>query len=198
MATAAQIAANRLNAQNSTGPRTAEGKARCAHNAVRHGLTAKHLIVRDDEREDFECLRAGLAAEVAPQGPLEQIVFDELIHAAWNLRRFRRLEAEAETASPDPLADPDLDAFLDRLARYQARAQRSWYRALKELRTLQTNRILRARTIDPDEEQSTPALASIGELIKQTQSQGPISYEIDLMRRLGMSPIVLAPHEKEE
>src|SRR2546421_474456 len=38
MASERQIAANRRNAQNSTGPRTAAGKARAADNARRHGL----------------------------------------------------------------------------------------------------------------------------------------------------------------
>jgi hypothetical protein len=45
MATAAQIHANRANAQKSTGPRTAEGKAKVAQNAVQHGLLAQRTIV---------------------------------------------------------------------------------------------------------------------------------------------------------
>ena len=39
MATERQIAANRRNARNSTGPRSTAGKTRTARNAYRHGLT---------------------------------------------------------------------------------------------------------------------------------------------------------------
>jgi hypothetical protein len=39
MATARQIAANRRNAQRSTGPRTAAGKSTSSRNALRHGLS---------------------------------------------------------------------------------------------------------------------------------------------------------------
>ncbi len=39
MSTQAQILANRRNAQNSTGPRTPQGKAAVSQNAVKHGLT---------------------------------------------------------------------------------------------------------------------------------------------------------------
>ncbi len=38
MASARQLAANRRNAQHSTGPRTARGKSRSKQNALRHGL----------------------------------------------------------------------------------------------------------------------------------------------------------------
>jgi hypothetical protein len=39
MTTEKQIAANRLNARRSTGPKTAAGKRRASQNALRHGLT---------------------------------------------------------------------------------------------------------------------------------------------------------------
>ncbi len=49
MATEAQLAANRRNAQKSTGPRTAEGKAVVAQNAVQHGLLAREGVLRGED-----------------------------------------------------------------------------------------------------------------------------------------------------
>ncbi len=42
---------NAQNAQHSTGPRTPEGKAAVAQNAVTHGLTAQNIIPRTDEEK---------------------------------------------------------------------------------------------------------------------------------------------------
>jgi hypothetical protein len=43
MTTQAQIKANRLNAQKSTGPKTAEGKAIVAQNAAKHSPFAQKI-----------------------------------------------------------------------------------------------------------------------------------------------------------
>lgn len=50
MASEKQIAANRRNASNSTGPKTKTGKKRASLNAFRHGLAAKGLRTIDAER----------------------------------------------------------------------------------------------------------------------------------------------------
>lgn len=97
-----KLAANRANAQHSTGPKTEDGKARVSQNAVKHGLTSKDIIVRPDEREEFEALQSDLLAEIAPFGALEGLLFEQLLHAAWNLRRLRRLEAKAFDGAADP------------------------------------------------------------------------------------------------
>jgi hypothetical protein len=41
MTSTRQLEANRANARRSTGPKTASGKARVAHNAITHGLLAR-------------------------------------------------------------------------------------------------------------------------------------------------------------
>ena len=47
-------AANRANAQKSTGPKTAEGKARSRLNAVTHGLCAVVIEIPGEDRELLE------------------------------------------------------------------------------------------------------------------------------------------------
>jgi protein subunit release factor B len=45
MSTKAQTKANQQNAQKSTGPKTAEGKAVVSQNAVKHGLFAAEAVI---------------------------------------------------------------------------------------------------------------------------------------------------------
>jgi hypothetical protein len=171
MSSTPQLTANQANAQHSTGPRTDEGKARVSQNALRHGLTARHLVIRDDEREEYADLLNSLSSELDPQGAVETVAFHELLHAAWSLHRFRRIEAEASRGSVEDFTDPATTTVLDRLTRYQSRAQRAWQKALHELRVLQTNRALRAIKLDQQEAAEVPAIASINDLTKQTQSE---------------------------
>ena len=171
MSSTPQLTANQANAQHSTGPRTDEGKARVSQNALRHGLTARHLVIRDDERQEYADLLNSLSSELDPQGAVETVAFHELLHAAWSLHRFRRIEAEASRGSVEDFTDPATTTVLDRLTRYQSRAQRAWQRALHELRVLQTNRALRAIKLDQQEAAEVPAIASINDLTKQTQSE---------------------------
>ena len=63
--------ANRSNAQKSTGPRTAEGKAVAAQNAVRHGLLAQEVVVKGEDPGEFEFYRQQMLAELAPAGQME-------------------------------------------------------------------------------------------------------------------------------
>src|SRR5271169_691028 len=94
MSSAAQAFANRENAQHSTGPRTAEGKAKVATNAQTRGLTASHPVIRPGEEPAFEALSASLRLSLLPEGALEEILLGRIIHASWNLQRVDRLESE--------------------------------------------------------------------------------------------------------
>lgn len=158
MATAAQVHANRMNALHSTGPRTDEGKAASSRNALTHGLNSTEFIVRDDEQEAFAQLRDSLLEELRPETPLARHLFSQLLHAAWTMHRVHRIEAEMVDNLADPLANDSCRHQLDLLARYHARAERSYYRALKELREHTTNLYLRD-TLPPILRTELPGLA---------------------------------------
>jgi hypothetical protein len=77
--TKARQRANKANAQKSTGPRTAEGKARSSQNAARHGLSQfARLATVDDHAEEAQDLvsqfrEAGVNGEAAALAAQAQI-----------------------------------------------------------------------------------------------------------------------------
>jgi hypothetical protein len=168
MASEARVLANRANAQHSTGPRTPEGKAAVARNAVRHGLTSRDLVIREDEREEFEALQSSLYDEVQPYSALQSVLFEQLLAAAWNLRRVRRLEAELFDGVKDPMVSEELEPKLERLDRYRARFERTLHRTMKELRACQTDAAVHA-AVALETGENLPGFTQIGQMIKQAR-----------------------------
>jgi hypothetical protein len=159
MATRKQRAANRRNAQLSTGPKTPEGKAAVRLNALKHGLTVEDAVIFEEDREAFNDLFNTLLDDLLPVGPLETAFVHQIVMAQWRLARCRKLETGIFALSYDddrqdleaghPGFDPnEALAFLFRrntetlatLSRYEARAERALYRALHELQRLQAAR----------------------------------------------------------
>ena len=60
MATAAQVTANRANAQHSTGPRSEQGKARSSQNNLRYGFRSQSVLLPGDDPAEYEELLAEL------------------------------------------------------------------------------------------------------------------------------------------
>ena len=71
----ARAEASRKNGARSRGPRTAEGKARSAQNALKHGLRAqKYVVLPDEDAAEFAALETALIEELAPQGALQGVL----------------------------------------------------------------------------------------------------------------------------
>jgi hypothetical protein len=93
MASKRQLEANRLNARHSTGPKSDLGKARTRPNAVKHGLTAKDVVIGDEDPQDFEALRTELLRDFEPGTRIEYELIDRLASLLWRIRRIPGLEA---------------------------------------------------------------------------------------------------------
>jgi hypothetical protein len=88
-----QKTANRANAQKSTGPRSPNGKARAAQNALKHGLTAVTPVLPDEDASAFEELRQRFFAQFQPDTALEIELVEDLTCLLWRLRRVPPIEA---------------------------------------------------------------------------------------------------------
>ncbi len=150
---------------NFTGPRTPEGKAISSMNALKHGFSSKKFIIMPGQEDDFKKLESDLIAEVRPEGALELTLFHLLLRDAWTLHRVELRQAEMADSGRDPLFDPSCEKEFDRIERYHARTQASFHRGLRQLRTLQTNRILQTVIPEPLGKGALPALVKPTEIV---------------------------------
>jgi hypothetical protein len=120
MTSEAKIAANRRNAQRSTGPRAALAKARIRRNALRHGLAA--LVVSDPAvAAEVERIAAAIFGEHADRLEREQALI--VAEAQVTLKRVRRARAQImeQMSLVPPTQHPDARdsaSMVDRTAPY--------------------------------------------------------------------------------
>jgi hypothetical protein len=124
MASDAQVAANRINAQKSTGPRTAEGKAVVSQNALKHGLLAREAVIRGEDPGEFEFYRDRMLGELAPVGMTESALAERAVGLSWRLRRAERVQNEVfDTLYSDQTDNPLAKLTQSMLPKHLARPQ---------------------------------------------------------------------------
>ena len=148
------------NLQVSTGPRTAEGKAIASKNAITHGLFTKGDFIRPGDENIYAQSKTDVHTHLAPAGPLEYNLTDEIHRAIWRLRRCGEVEATLAVtlaATPDaatqaPMPDPMQHESTAKLQlsvdRARSQAHRLLHKSTAELRKLQTDRNFRNETHD--------------------------------------------------
>src|SRR6202171_1434775 len=159
MSSPAQYAANRLNGAKSTGPASPKGKVRSSLNALRHGLTARVVVLPSEDLNAYQAFSREIVDSLDPQTPLERQFAQTVADNQWRINRIRSVEdgmlAEAHFARAG-----DFDAehpgihsaftasrafqahsqdFVN-LSIYEQRLHRSMREALRLLDELQTKR----------------------------------------------------------
>jgi hypothetical protein len=146
-----------------TGPRSAEGKAASSQNATTHGLSSARVVLPHEDQAAFLQLAASLHADLAATGAHEAFLAQQMAESQWRLNRVRRIETAlmdqillGAEQGPDP-EDQMARAMIERggdplgkIERYAAAAERSYYRARRELTTyrkVQNELDLQARQI---------------------------------------------------
>jgi hypothetical protein len=144
-----KLSANRRNAQKSTGPKTPQGKAAVACNAIRHGLSAGFTVLPHEDQAAFDQMLENYRKEFNPQTGHTTFLVQQLAQSRWRLERIRRFEAAAfeymlsEDGATLNETNPDARIVakiasktgdpLPILHRYAVDAERSYYRAHREL-----------------------------------------------------------------
>jgi hypothetical protein len=112
-----QIEANRQNAQQSTGPKTTEGKAIAKLNAIKHGILSEAVLITkgggQERKEIYLALSNGLRDYFQPQGTMEETLVEQIMVTLWRKRRVLRYELGCLRKQLDDcrksVEDPDED-----------------------------------------------------------------------------------------
>jgi hypothetical protein len=151
MPTQKQIAANRSNAQLSTGPRTEQGKAISRMNALKSGIDAVNEAASGESPAVLAALSDEYDHEFQPIGLVERLLVDILIKDDWLLRRYRFLAAdlvnhgvavafEAKRGAEFGAGFANNTESFNRLHRHTIDTERSFFAHLGELERRQALR----------------------------------------------------------
>src|SRR5208283_3801466 len=109
----ARLAANRANAQKSTGPKTPEGKLRSAANACQHGFAGSNFaVIRLEDPAEIDKFKADLVATYQPVNSQEIFAIESIAVAQQSMRRASRLESGLFTACLNEAFDRRSDRVL--------------------------------------------------------------------------------------
>ena len=132
--------ANRANAQKSTGPVSAEGKARSSQNRTVHGLTGAFRVLEGEDQEKFDALVNQLVHDEKPVGIAEIELVKKMAQHMWLSERASRFQEACFLVmpqTPDQIENVEAEIRvgpeLERYTRYQAHHDRAYSRASAEL-----------------------------------------------------------------
>jgi hypothetical protein len=156
----ARAEASRRNRAMSRGPKTPEGKAHSAQNALKHGLRAqKHVVLPGESATEFAALETALLEELVPEGALQSVLAQRVVAAAWRLSRAERLEVELfahhlrgeRNLGLALIRDGNGARAFDTLLRYRGGTLAELWRALRTLKALQAEATLCEAPAPPPE-----------------------------------------------
>ena len=154
-----RAAANKANAQHSTGPRTETGKQRSSLNAYRHGLTGQTLVLPTEDVAAYQRHSQALLDEYLPNGATEIQLVQSLTDTSWRMHRAAAVETNLFTLGITEMENriranhPEAEAALamaatfrdnvrafSNISVYSQRLSRQFERTLNQLRQIQAER----------------------------------------------------------
>src|SRR6202050_5433342 len=154
-----QYAANRLNAEKSEGPTSPQGKARSSMNALRHGLTARVVVLPSEDMDAYRAFSKEIVDSLDAQTPVERQFAQTVADNQWRINRIRSIEdgmlgmGHFEAAGKFDCPPSEIHSAMNaarpfrhhsksfvNLSIYEQRRHRSIKESLRQLRELQAER----------------------------------------------------------
>jgi len=146
-------------AEKSHGPTSPQGRVRSSMNALRHGLTARVVVLPSEDMAAYKAFSKEIVDSLDPQTPVERQFAQTVADNQWRINRIRSIEdgmlgmGHFEAAGDFDTDHPefhsamtaarafreDSKAFVN-LSIYEQRLHRSLKEALRQLKELQTER----------------------------------------------------------
>jgi hypothetical protein len=152
-------------ASKPTSGRTPEGKARSSMNALRHGLTARVVVLPSEDMDAYQAFSKEIIDSLDAQTPVERQFAQTVADNQWRINRIRSIEdgmlgmGHFEAAGNIDVGHPEIHAaftaaraFRDdsksfvNLSIYEQRLHRSMKESLRQLKELQAERREREKT----------------------------------------------------
>ena len=132
-----QHAANRQNAQKSSGPKTPEGKAAIRFNALTYGLRTRATLLAQENGQEYSQLWDELEADWQPQNRTERCYLETMVTSQWLLKRV----AESESRIYERIAfGEEQFKMLAYVAKQRAQLERSFRTAVADMKQSQKER----------------------------------------------------------
>jgi hypothetical protein len=96
----------RINGAKSHGPKTPQGRATSSVNATSHGITARTLVLRNENPDFFLDMLSAYFDLLQPANAMEVDLVSDIVAARWRLRRIWRyqtamLDVEMDLQAPE-------------------------------------------------------------------------------------------------
>jgi hypothetical protein len=107
MTSPAKVAAAIQNGQKSTGPKSEEGKRRSRMNSLKHGMTAKTVLLPEENPAEFKELMVGWFDSMKPQDQSEASLVERAAYTLWQVDRVNRAQSARLWLRADSHADDE-------------------------------------------------------------------------------------------
>jgi hypothetical protein len=206
MSTQRKIDSARANGAKSHGPITEQGRKTSSMNALKHGLTARTVVLSNEDGDEYTGLLNSYIEELQPTSTIEMDLVTEMVNAKWQQRRLSNIESqlfeeymEKAKKFSDVASDPNNPTIdhtagfsfmanstsLPMLNRMAARFERTYSRAL--------NNLLRLRRL---RESNSGVSKTKDEKRTQSQNRPPATNHqppLEAQPRLNPQPDPVAP-----